>query len=105
MLGAHGGDKHNSCIMHGTNSSELGIQQNLRVVRSPEAEHGTKLMPSSSLLQVGSPIVGNTPVNARLADYLRSAPRRWPVERSGSAGFFSLLVWKRGKGGSQGGAT
>ena len=80
MLGAYGGDKHNSCMMHGMNSSELRTQRNLRVVRSREDEQGTKLLPSSSLLQVGSPIVGNTPVIARLADYLRWTPRRWPVE-------------------------
>ena len=39
-----------------------------------------KTLKSSSLLQVGRPIVGITPVCARLAHYLRWAPRRWPIE-------------------------
>ena len=76
MMGVHGGDERNSCVMHGVNSCTSVIQKNLRVVRSQEARGETK-MPK---LQVGRLIVGNLPVNSRLAHYLRWAPRRWPIE-------------------------
>ena len=35
MIGAHGSDKRNSCMMHGMNSSESRTQRNLRVERTP----------------------------------------------------------------------
>ena len=50
MLGTDGGDKRNSCLEHCVSPR---IQQNLRLERSLEAEQGTKILKSSSLLQVG----------------------------------------------------
>ena len=67
----------NSCSGHGMNSE---IQQNLRVVRSHEVGQGTKTLKSSPLLQVGRLVVKNVPGSARLADYPRWAPKRWPVD-------------------------
>ena len=50
------------------------------MVRSAELGGGTKTLKASSGIQVGRPVVENVPGNASLADYLRWAPRRWPVE-------------------------
>ena len=44
------------------------------------AREGTKTLQASSGIQVGSPILDNAPGDAGLADYLRWAPRSWPVE-------------------------
>ena len=65
-------DSLNSCLNHGENSCGL----NLRMVRTQDIQGEER----SKRLEVGSLIVGNTPDGARLANYLRWAPRRWPVE-------------------------
>ena len=69
-LGTHGG----------ANSCTIDSSGHLRAVRSAEVGAGTKPSKVSSRFQVGVPIVENVPGNARLADYLRWAPRRWPFE-------------------------
>ena len=53
---------------------------NSRLVRGPEHRGGTKLLKASSGIQVGFPVVDNVPGNASLVDYLRWAPKQWPVE-------------------------
>ena len=70
MLETHGGG--NSCTYE--------ITKNLRVVRSHELGEGSKTPKVSSRIQVGRPIVEYEPGSASLADYLRWAPRSWPVE-------------------------
>ena len=64
----------------GVNSCTNNTSEHLRVVRSHEFGEGTKPLKVSSRIQVGAPIVENVPGNAILADYLRWAPRRWPIE-------------------------
>ena len=53
---------------------------NLRLERRPELRGGLKLTRVSSGVQFGSPLVDNASGDAGLADYLRRAPRSWPVE-------------------------
>ena len=69
-LDTHGGV--NSCTNNSTN--------NLRVVHSSKLGGGTKTLKASSGIKVGRPIVDNVPGSASLADYLRWAPRSWPME-------------------------
>ena len=76
IMGAHDGDGHKSCMQYDKNSFANGIRKNLRVVRSHEVGEGTKTLKVSSRIQVGCPLVQNVPGSARLADYLRWAPRR-----------------------------
>ena len=69
------------CDTHGTrNSCVINSVQNLRLVRRPEHREETKLLKASSGIQVGFPVVDNVPGNASLVDYLRWAPKKWPVE-------------------------
>ena len=70
-----------TCDTHGTrNSCIINSVQNLRSVRRPEHREETKLLKASSGIQVGFPVVDNVPGNASLVDYLRWAPKEWPVE-------------------------
>ena len=70
-----------TCDTHGVENSGTGNSiPNLRAVRSREPRGGTKTLRTSSGVQVGSPILDNASGDAGLADYLRWAPRRWPIE-------------------------
>ena len=62
------------------NSSRGNSKGNLRCERSQEHRGGIKTLRAGTGIQVGSPIVDNASGNASLADYLRWAPRRWPIE-------------------------
>ena len=66
---------------HGeANSCTIKSTVNSRVVRSAEAGGRTKPSKVGSWIEVGVPIVDNEPGDARLADYLRWAPKKWPFE-------------------------
>ena len=70
-----------TCGTYGVGNSCTGNSKpNLRVVRSREPREGTKTLRVRSGIQVGSPILDNASGNAGLADYLRWAPRSWPIE-------------------------
>ena len=67
------GDTVNSCSTDGANSCH---HTNLRLERRPEVPGEMK----TRRLEVGDLTVGNTPESASLANYLRWAPRSWPLE-------------------------
>ena len=70
-----------TCDSRGVVNSGTGNSvPNLRVVRRPERRGGTKTLRAGSGTQVGSPILDNASGDAGLADYLRWAPRSWPIE-------------------------
>ena len=70
-----------TCDTHGVmNSCMDNSSSNSRSVRGPEHREGTKPRKASSGIQVGFPVVDNVPGNASLVDYLRWAPKKWPVE-------------------------
>ena len=62
------------------NSNASNSIPNLRVERRPEHRGKTKAVKASSGTQVGCPVVDNASGDAGLADYLRWAPRSWPIE-------------------------